>query len=216
MTHRSVLLAAAGLAAAATIAGCASSTGGTASFAGRGPSNPPSGLPSGIPSGFPTNLPSNLPSGLPSGFPTDLPSGLPTSLPTGASDDNGPSASSSPGDLDICGLLGKSQLRDIFDAEDVVAQKHSTACSFVASSKGIAILVDTFHSLTAAADKAKKGGTDVRIAGHPGVVLKDGDVVVSLGRRLQDPGEVYAFNDSTSHVDLAKKLLAKIVPHVPN
>lgn len=214
MTYRKALLGAAGLALTAIVAGCASSTAGHASFAGAGGQGD---LPSGLPSGFPTKLPSGGGS-LPSGVPTDLPSGLPTALPSGDGGDSGSSSggsgsgsgSSSTEDVDLCAAISKSDLQDIMGS-DATAQHQHTACNFGSRSKNVSILVDVFHHLDAAEDKQQKGGSDITVGGHPGVVLRDHDVVVSLGEQLSDPGELYAFNSDAAHVAEAKKLLAKII-----
>jgi hypothetical protein len=219
----------ASLAACAVLAGCASTTAGTASFAGPKASAPT--LPSGLPTGGSSSVPT-APSGSSS---SDEPSSVPTSdVPTTeAPTDNppaGPTTRTSgkvnlEDDGAICQLISAADLKKIWgQAPRTFPDSSGPSCTYK-NADGDQIIIGEYASSSSSeqvsgdlkGSGAKKVTTTV--GGRPAVILLDksdygdGYWYVSETKDFNAPGAIMAYVDKDPRLQkIAKAMLAKIVP----
>ncbi|HEX3813681.1 MAG TPA: hypothetical protein VHX59_12635 [Mycobacteriales bacterium] len=219
--------AVAGLAACAVLAGCASKTEGTASFAGP---NAPSSVP---------NLPSTLPSGTASSIPA-TPSASPSSSVESSevpatSDapppEPGPTAKHS-GSVDleedgvICDLISAKDLKKIWgQAPRVFPSSSGPGCTYK-NADGDQIIINELDNLVpneeVSSDLKYKDGakkTTTSVGGRPAVILMqpgdfgDGYWYVSETKSLDNEGLITGLLSNDPHLQkIVKGMLEKIVP----
>lgn len=203
-------LAAAVLLSALGVAGCASSIAGNASFGGSAPSTSSSGgitLPSSAATSSP---PPSSSGGESSSPPPSSGSSLPPSSPV-STDVPSTSASGGGDGTGFCSLVSDAQLKSIFGG--MPTKKSSLGgCDYTYGS--LFIPVAEFSTFDVTSQKTENGGgTDITVAGHPGAVLHDGDVVVSETKSAASGGVVKAYTSTAEEQAAAKKLLAIVVVH---
>jgi hypothetical protein len=216
----------AGLAACALLAGCATKTEGTASFAGPAVSTPskvPSTNPSGQPSGssVPTSSASDEPSDVPS---SDAPSSEAPSSDEPSDEPQSPSDPKLEEDGAICDLISTAQLKTIWhQTPRLFPDSAGPGCTYK-DADGNQIILSEYDNLVPS-EMAKEDKLDdqkevkTTVAGHPALVtlsqdsFGQGDWYVSESHDLNADGVVGAIlsSDPTLQKE-AKAMLELIVP----
>ncbi len=115
----------------------------------------------------------------------------------------------------MCAAISSAQLNQIFGGPAKTDGSGATDCTFEAVSGEPSIMVAEFgtEGFSVNAQKASEhGGTDLTIAGHPAVVTKEDDVVVSTSNSADTPGILKAYTIGGEEEQIAEKLLAALVP----
>lgn len=128
-----------------------------------------------------------------------------------------PSTRSAPpkrADIYICDMLGKQQLRSVFEASPKLMKSRDGACRYDVPTRHISLSIDTDDSTTVAGAKQDAfGGSSITIGGHPASVLHNGFVVVSMDG--VSGGVIEAFSKTPKEQAVGTKLLAALLPHFP-